>query len=124
MVGKGHVQRQQLKVSWAESRGAQRDNRANIVDLRSWHEHREIRGRMTEESASRFVIGFVTPDGCPIMVSEREIFSVVARVAWDVQTPLDGIGSSKHSTIPMGGKSAGDVDRGAGGGGTGDSHGC
>ena len=32
---------------------------------------------MTEETASRFLIGFVTASGHPIMLSEQEIFFVL-----------------------------------------------
>ena len=92
MVGKGHMRWQQLTVRWAESRGAlgaaERYDVANITDLHCWHEHQEIRGRMTEESTSRFVTRFVVADGNLAMVNEREIFSILARVAWDVRTRL------------------------------------
>ena len=54
MVGCGHIRRWQLKVEWACTRGAvataEKDNRANIGDLRSWHAHQEVRARLAEES--------------------------------------------------------------------------
>ena len=43
---------------------------------------------MTEVSTSRFVTGFAAADGSLAMVHEREIFLILARVAWDVQTRL------------------------------------
>ena len=57
MVGRGHIQRQQLKVNSARTRGAvataEKDDRANIGDPRSWHEHQEVRVRLALDSVSR-----------------------------------------------------------------------
>ena len=84
MVGHGHIQRQQFKVNWAWTRGAvataEKDERANIRDLRSWHEHQEVQVRLAKESVSRFVNGFITATGGPIMIREQETFSVLARL--------------------------------------------
>ena len=74
MVGKSRMRRQRLKVRWAESKGALAAAERDERDLGSWHECQEIHGCMTEQSASCFLTGFVTADGCRAMVNEREIF--------------------------------------------------
>ena len=43
---------------------------------------------MTKESDQHFVTGFVVADSSPGMVNEGEIFSIPARVSWDVRTRL------------------------------------
>ena len=79
MMGHGHMQRQHFNVRWAESEGpmaaAERDDHANIVDMRSWHEQQVVPVQLTEESSSRLVTGFMTAVGNPIVINEREIFS-------------------------------------------------
>ena len=64
---------------------AEKDERANIGDLR-WPEHQAVRVRLAEEPMPRLVNGFITAAGYPIMISEHEIFSVLARLSWDVKS--------------------------------------
>ena len=86
---------------------------------------------MTEESHSRFVTRFVAADGCPVMVNEREIFLILARVSRDVQTRLHSPRGvqwiKKHRTQhhPYGWEvRLWVILAGGGGGGTGDGNGC
>ena len=71
---------------------AEKDNRANIGDLRSRNEHQEVQVRLAKESVSRFVNGFMTAAGDPIMIIEHETFSVLAWLSWDVKSKLHYVG--------------------------------
>ena len=102
MVGKGHMERQRFKVHWAESQGAlaaaRCDDRANIVDIRTWHEQQEVNGIIMEETASRLVIEFVPASKRPIMLIEQEIFSVMVWLSWDVRMRLHYAGKVRWVT--------------------------
>ena len=41
---------------------------------------------MAKESVSRLVNGYITAAGGPIMISELETFSMLARLSWDLKT--------------------------------------
>ena len=78
---------------------AEKDDKANIGDLRSWHAHQEVLVRLAEESASRLVNGFVASARGPIMNSEQETFSVLSRlVGPDHPTPVRGTSEVDQET--------------------------
>ena len=121
-MGRGHAERQQLKVQWAATRGAlpaeERDSQATIQDIRAWHEWQEVHAQLIKESLSRFVMGFVTADGRPIILNEQEIFSVLDSVGYTSAPSLCGRSQMAQAvtlvaaSLWVGGQSAGKTSRG------------
>ena len=67
---------------------AEKDDKPNIGDLRSWHAHQQVTVQVAQESASRLVNGFVAFAGVPVIITRQETFLVLSRLWWDLITKL------------------------------------
>ena len=75
---------------------AQMDDRPNIGDVRTCHEHQEARVRLAEESESRLVNGSIAAAGVPIMIRGQETFSLLAWISWDLKSYLHSVGHKRR----------------------------
>ena len=71
---------------------AEKDDRANIGDVRSFHERKEVPVQLVEEFVSRLVNGFTATTRDTIMISEQEPFSLVAWLSLNVKFHLHHVG--------------------------------